>query len=132
MRPGSGLLVAFEGCDGSGKTTQARMLRDRLRAAGHEVTLTRQPGGTREGVRIREYGRQLTRVMDRREFGQPHPYTLTVAQQAKMRSIRSSVRMAIDDVTRARIPDLLLVSDEGAVISFWDETVRQVRDPHAS
>lgn len=54
MRPGSGLLVAFEGGEGSGKTTQAKLLSDRLRAAGHGVTLTRQPGGTDEGVRIRD------------------------------------------------------------------------------
>ena len=36
--------VAFEGVDGSGKTTQARMLADALTAAGRAATLTRQPG----------------------------------------------------------------------------------------
>ncbi len=41
-----GLFVCFEGPEGAGKTTQARWLADDLRAAGHEVVLTREPGGT--------------------------------------------------------------------------------------
>ena len=41
-----GLFVCFEGPEGAGKTTQARRLADELRAAGHEVVLTREPGGT--------------------------------------------------------------------------------------
>lgn len=43
---GPGLFVAFEGGDGAGKSTQSRALADSLRAAGHEVVLTREPGGT--------------------------------------------------------------------------------------
>jgi dTMP kinase len=49
-----GLLVTLEGIDGSGKSTQARMLTDWLRQAGHAVTLTREPGGTKTGEAIRE------------------------------------------------------------------------------
>lgn len=46
-------FVALEGVDGSGKSTQAALLADALRARGHEVVLTREPGGTvlGEGVR---------------------------------------------------------------------------------
>jgi dTMP kinase len=50
---GAGLFVAFEGGDGAGKSTQARLLADSLRAAGHEVILTREPGGTPAAEAIR-------------------------------------------------------------------------------
>jgi dTMP kinase len=48
-----GLFVTFEGLDGSGKSTQLRRLKEWLQEAGHPVTTTRQPGGTRVGDRIR-------------------------------------------------------------------------------
>ena len=44
----------MEGPDGSGKSTQARILAERLEKDGHPCTVTEQPGGSREGKRIRE------------------------------------------------------------------------------
>lgn len=49
----SGLFISFEGIDGSGKSTQARMLADSLRAQGREVVLTREPGGSPGAEEIR-------------------------------------------------------------------------------
>ena len=49
-----GVFISLEGPDGSGKTSQARLLVEWLRDRGHDVVLTREPGGTEIGDQIRE------------------------------------------------------------------------------
>ena len=49
----TGLFLSFEGIDGSGKSTQARLLADHLKAAGRDVVLTREPGGSPGAEEIR-------------------------------------------------------------------------------
>ncbi|WP_230194993.1 dTMP kinase [Streptomyces coriariae] len=50
---GTGFFIALEGGDGAGKSTQAEALAEWIRAKGHEVVLTREPGATPVGKRLR-------------------------------------------------------------------------------
>lgn len=60
---GAGLFVSFEGIDGCGKSTQSRLLADALKERGHDVLLTREPGGSPGAEAIR--GLLLTGAPDR-------------------------------------------------------------------
>ena len=48
-----GLFITFEGGEGTGKTSQARQLWDRLRVEGYVCSLVREPGGTALGEKLR-------------------------------------------------------------------------------
>ena len=69
----SGLFVTFEGGDGSGKTTQVSLLADWLKAAGHDVVVTREPGGTEVGVQLRDI------ILHRKGFLAPRAEALLYA-----------------------------------------------------
>src|SRR5881394_1233539 len=51
---GRGRFISFEGGEGAGKSTQARLLRTQLEARGHAVLLTREPGGSPGAEEIRK------------------------------------------------------------------------------
>jgi dTMP kinase len=53
MEARTGRFITFEGCDGAGKSTQAARLASALRAAGHDVVETREPGGSPRAEAIR-------------------------------------------------------------------------------
>lgn len=49
-----GLFITFEGPDGSGKSTQIKLMEEYLKASGHDTLLTREPGGTEISEKIRQ------------------------------------------------------------------------------
>jgi dTMP kinase len=54
MTERNGIFITFEGSDAAGKSTQSRLLSDTLRSDGHDVVLTREPGGSPGAEALRE------------------------------------------------------------------------------
>ena len=82
------MFVSFEGADGSGKSTQAELLRAALAAEGRDVVLTREPGGTELGEAVR------TLVLDGPVMGAWAEATLFAASRAE--HVEEVIRPALE------------------------------------
>jgi len=85
----AGLFITLEGGDGSGKSTQSRLLLEWLTGAGHTVVVSREPGGTDLGVELREI------ILHRRGYIAPRAEALLYAAD-RAHNIATKVRPALE------------------------------------
>jgi dTMP kinase len=86
----TGVFVCFEGGEGSGKSTQSRLLRDWLEAEGYAVVLTFEPGDT-------EVGREMRRIVLSPETGELADRTEVLLYAAdKAEHVETVVQPALD------------------------------------
>ena len=84
-----GRLIAFEGVEGSGKSTQLELLRQLLEEQGRDVVVTREPGGTPAGERVREL------LLDREVELHPRAEALLFAA-ARAELVEAVIRPALE------------------------------------
>jgi len=114
-------FITFEGIDGCGKSTQLRMLASELRLRGREVVVTREPGGTPLGARVRQL------VLDSEEQVDPLAELLLYAAD-RAQHVRALVRPALDSghvVLSDRYADAT-VAYQGAGRGFPDEIISEL------
>jgi len=85
-----GLFLSFEGGEGSGKSLQARGLADTLTEGGREVVLTREPGGTAAGERIRDI------LLHAREIPLSPEAQVLLFSSARAQLVREVIRPALE------------------------------------
>ena len=119
-----GTFITFEGIDGSGKSTQLRLLGNFLRANGCDALLTREPGGTTVGLRLR------AALLDD-TLGEVDPLTeLLVFAADRAQHVRRVVRPALAEgrvVISDRYADAT-VAYQGAGRGFSPELITQIVD----
>lgn len=117
----SGSFITFEGIDGSGKSTQLRMLASVLRIQGLEVVTTREPGGTSLGKRLR------AALLDAHEQVDPLAELLLFAAD-RAHHVRTLLRPALETnhvVLSDRYADATRAY-QGAGRNFTPELINQV------
>lgn len=82
-------FLVFEGLDGSGKSTLIRGLESQLKTAGHDVLVTREPGGT-------PLGDELRQLLLRTTHESPHPRTeLLLYEASRAEHVEKRIRPAL-------------------------------------
>ena len=117
----AGAFITFEGIDGSGKSTQLRMLASALRLRGLEVVQTREPGGTNLGKRLR------AALLDVQEQVDPLAELLLYAAD-RAQHVRMLLRPALEShhvVLSDRYADAT-VAYQGAGRGFAPELIAEV------
>jgi dTMP kinase len=117
----AGAFITFEGIDGSGKSTQMRLLASVLRLRGLEVVTTREPGGTALGKRLRGV------LLDLQEQVDPLAELLLYAAD-RAQHVNTLLRPALDTghiVLSDRYADAT-VAYQGAGRGFAPETITEV------
>lgn len=86
----NGMFISIEGMDGAGKSTQIKHMKDFFEAKGYQVLLTREPGGTPIGERIREI------ILDKKhqEMGEITEALLYAASRAQ--HVKEVIQPALD------------------------------------
>jgi len=116
-----GTFITFEGIDGSGKSTQLRLLNNFLRANGWNALVTREPGGTPVGLRLRAALLDATEEVD--------PLTeLLVFAADRAQHVRRVIRPALENghiVISDRYADAT-VAYQGAGRGFSPELISQI------
>jgi len=116
-----GTFITFEGIDGSGKSTQLRLLGNFLRAHGCDALLTREPGGTTLGLRLR------AALLDAMEEVDPLTELLVFAAD-RAQHVRRMLRPALEAgrvVISDRYADAT-VAYQGAGRGFTPELISQI------
>jgi len=85
-----GLFLSFEGGEGSGKSLQAKRLAAELTKRGRDVLLTREPGGTAAGERIREI------VLHAQEIALSPEAQVLLYSTARAQNVREVIRPALE------------------------------------
>ena len=86
-----GIFVSIEGCEGAGKSTQAKLLAESLSALGYPVLITRDPGGTPIGEKIRKI------LLDRNHSALDSRTELLLYLASRAQLVRQLIRPALED-----------------------------------
>lgn len=86
----TGVFIAIEGGDGAGKSTQAKLLAEELRTRGHEVLITREPGGSPIAEKIRHV------VLDVANLGLNERAEALLFAASRAEHVASTIRPALE------------------------------------